>query len=100
MVDIRDADGVGILWLKREDYPRFLALVDKVDWRLGTFEVWEKAAQEAVARIEREGGTAIRVEVDPDQLLAWCTIRGLKLDRAGRHAFACDPGNWPARYKH
>lgn len=94
------ADGIGVLWLKREDYARFLALVDRNDWQLDTFEEWEQATKKAIAFIESEGGRVVRVEADPDQLLTWCSIRGLKLDSTGRQMFASDPANWPASQKH
>lgn len=93
-------DGVGILWFEREDYDRFLALVDRSDWELNTFEEWEEAARDIVALVLREGGNPVPVECDPDKLLAWCKARGLRLDSAGRQAFAADPANWPASIKH
>lgn len=93
-------DGVGVLWLKREDYPRFLAIVDSSDWHLPTFEQWEQATKNAIAFIESEGGRVVRVETNPDKLLTWCAIRGLKLDSAGRNLFVSDPANWPASEKH
>ncbi len=92
-------DGVGILWISRDDYQRFLKLVPD-GWTFPrTHADWEKRAHEAVAMVQREGGKPIRVEASLDKLIAYCTLRGLPLDSSGRNAFAADPGNWPARKK-
>lgn len=93
-------DGVGVLWFKQEDYPGYLAIVADPDNVPDTFEFWLQRTKEAIAFIEREGGKPVRVETTPDKLLMWCTIRGLRVDSSGRNAFASDPANWPASYKH
>lgn len=93
-------DGVGLLWLKREDYPRYLAIVADPDNVPETFDFWLQRTQEAIAFIEQEGGKPVRVETTPDKLAAWCAIRGMRVDSSGRNAFAADPANWPSSKKH
>lgn len=93
-------DGVGILWFKREDYGRYLAIVADRAHVPASFSEWQKRANEAIAFIEAEGGHPIRVEVTPEKLSAWCALRGLRVDSSGRQAFAADPANWPASIKH
>jgi hypothetical protein len=93
-------DGVGILWFKREDYGRYLAIVADPDNVPASFREWQERANEAIAFVEAEGGRPIRVEVTPEKLAAWCALRGLRVDSNGRNAFAADPANWPTSIKH
>ena len=94
------SDGVGVLWYRREDYPRTLAMMLDAGDLPVSFEKWQERAQEAIAFIEREGGKPVRVEANLDKIINYCLIRGLRLDSEGRNMFASDPANWPASSKH
>jgi hypothetical protein len=93
-------DGVGLLWYRREDYPRLLTVMLDARDLPASFEHWQERVQEAVSFIESEGGKPIRVEADLDKIINFCLIRGLRLDAEGRNMFASDPANWPTSSKH
>lgn len=95
-----DVGAVGIPWYRRGDYPRILAIMKDADSLPRTFREWEKAAHEALAFVQREGGTPVRVELRPDAFAAWCALRGLDVDNNARQLFASDPANWPPESKH
>ena len=93
-------DGVGIFWIARDDYARYLSVMADKTTLPSTFNAWQKRANEAIALIEREGGRPVRIKFDADKFIAYCTVRGLRLDSSGRQMFAADPSNWPASEKH
>lgn len=87
--------GTGIPWYRREDYPRILEIMRDGDGLPGTYEEWEQLAEQAEREFGRPLAPAIRVYIDPDQFVTWCTMRGHNIDASGRMAFAGDPSNWP-----
>ena len=94
------ATHVGVTWHRREDYPRVLTVMQDAHTLPATYDQWLKRAHEAIALVEREGATAVRVELDPDKFVAWCRLRGLNIDAKSRNLFGSDPANWPAGSKH
>ena len=95
-----ETNGVGILWFRQEDYGRVLSIAPDARELPGSYDQWLQRAEEAISFILREGGRPVRVDASVDKILAYLTIRGMRLDSDGRNTFAADPANWPKSSMH
>ena len=78
---------VGITWYSREDYPSLQRLVADGSGLPRTYDDWLKAAQLGFDMLQREGKTAVKIEVTPDAIKAYCIARGLDIDSKARLQF-------------
>ncbi len=79
---------VGIAWYKDEaTYRRARAVFDDAQNMPATYEDWKTLVKRELALIRESGNTAIRADIDPETLPAWCASRGYKADAQGRTAF-------------
>ncbi len=77
------------IWLRREDYDRFLEVSDDRSNLPATFDEWEKKSERKLAQFKsRFPGEIKKIVADPDQLATFCESRGIKCDAEGRSAFA------------
>lgn len=100
MRDFSKAIGTAIPWYRREQYADILRIMADSDLLPATFDQWQARAEQAVALIQREGGTPVFVEIDATTFPAWCRIRGLNIDAEARHLFVADTSNWPTSGHH
>lgn len=92
--------GTGLAWYRRQDYPRILQIMADAELLPPTFDKWQGKAEKLEREIARKGGKPVRVQIDPDKFVAWCTAHGHDVDAAGRRAFAADPTNWGDGQRH
>ncbi len=79
---------VGIAWYKDEaTYRRARAVFPDANNMPATYEDWKALVNRELALIKESGNIAIRADIDPETLPAWCNAHGYKTDAQGRTAF-------------
>lgn len=79
---------VGMVWYRREDYPRILQIMADADKLPATWDKWFYRAEKGRRRIEKDGMVVEKVYLDPDEFPRWCEARGLDIDAKARTRFA------------
>lgn len=80
----------GVPWYIRQDYPRILGIMEDRDLLPPTYDQWRKRADIAKREIERLGGVAIEVTLDPETFSAWRAARGLHIDARARSLYVSE----------
>ena len=76
-------------WLRESQYDAVRAeSIDIARLLPTTYEAWRLVAEETERRMTKFGFTVVRVDVDLDELRAWCDHRRRPLDIACRFDFA------------
>jgi hypothetical protein len=75
---------VGVAWYRKEDWPKLLAVSADRDNLEDTFDEWCRGAQQLLLRLVSEGVEARKVDVELDNLIAWCRNEHRPLDGAAR----------------
>ena len=81
---------VGMGWYRSQDWERLLQVISDRDQLHNTYSEWLAEAEWAERNIRATGHEVRRVFVDPDELAAWCLIRGRKPDGKTRAEFVTD----------
>jgi hypothetical protein len=80
---------MGLVWYRREDYPRILEIMMDAEKLPHTFDQWEKSITEYARKTEAKGKVVIvRAVIDPDSFLEWCKGKGMLPNAQARIAFA------------
>ena len=83
----RQPPAVGAYWINEEDYPALLRIFADGDRMPRTWPVWLKMAEEMEQGLKAYGHVVMRVRIDPDTYLDWCTAHGTSPGGAGRKKF-------------
>lgn len=78
----------GLAWYREADYLAILAVMEDRDKLPATWRQWHQLAEQAEARIQRQGVLAVRVLIEPGPFLDWCEARGLHVDAQARMRFS------------
>ena len=81
---------IAIAYYRKEDWERFLQMVDDKKGMHETWDEWLKAFEKTKRQIEEEGFSVRPVIVDIDELNHYCKIRGIKNDGKARSTFILD----------
>ena len=73
-----------LAWLRQEDWPRWKAL----DPGMTTYPHWLSKVTKATADAERQGIAVVKIAVDIDDFVSWCTASGRPIDSGSRAMFA------------
>ena len=79
---------VAVAWYKPEQWERLLEISRDRDELENTFTEWIEFAEKKVTELEAAGLKLVKVEVDVEELLAWCNKRSLPVDGESRSVFA------------
>ncbi|NOZ20339.1 MAG: hypothetical protein GXP25_04535 [Planctomycetes bacterium] len=83
----RHENVVGIAWYKPTQWKRLLQISeDSVDLE-GKYLDWSDAASDAMRQLTRAGLRVLRVDIDIEQLSAWCEQRGLPVSAESRSRY-------------
>ena len=85
--DDRPPPAVGVYWIDEEDYPALLRIFSDGDRMPRTWREWLKMAEEMERGLKAYGHAVMRVHIDPDTFLAWCTAHDMSPGSAGRKKF-------------
>lgn len=81
---------VALPWYRSEHYEALrgrLADGPKLPER---YETWMSATVQVEQEVQRSGVEVVRVTIEPDVFLAWCTFAGLSSDGAARSRYAAE----------
>ena len=79
---------VGIAWFRPDQWELLRALSVDADTLEQTHAEWEKLARRTMRDLAREGVILRRVDVDVNELRAWCIAEQRPLDGSARAAYA------------
>lgn len=78
---------VGVCWYRQEQYERFLASADDREALEDTWADWQVTAERVLRQYRARGLNIRKVEIDLDDLLAYCRAEGRPNDGAARSAY-------------
>lgn len=81
---------VGVAWFRADQWPLLRSLSVDVDILEQTHVEWEIFAERTMKDMAREGLLARKVDVDVNELRAWCIAKQRPLDASARAAFAVE----------
>ena len=81
---------MGIAWYKPDQWERLREIfIDRKDIEF-TYTEWLANAQRAFQQILFSGQSVQKMEVDVEELLAWCKSKGLEVNGKSRSAFVAE----------
>ncbi len=93
MSDEPSADDVvmGVAWYKPGDWERLEELCPDLKGIWQSYEQWRTATARKMSQARMSGRRVEKVEVDPEDLLAWCKRQDrTEIDSAARAEYAAD----------
>ncbi|HSB71838.1 MAG TPA: hypothetical protein VLT62_21120 [Candidatus Methylomirabilis sp.] len=78
---------VGVCWYRQEQYERFLASADDRNALEDTWADWQVTAERVLRQYRARGLNIRKVEIDLDDLLAYCRAEGRPNDGAARSSY-------------
>ena len=87
---------VGLANYRKEDWLRWLEVVDDTDQWEDTYEKWKSDVDAMADRLRRAGLELVWVDLEPDKFSEWCKACGYRNDGEARSRFAAEQiGNMP-----
>ena len=78
---------VGLCFISREDWPEYCRVC--ADTPIGSdYDAWLKNVQQLCNGMAANGSRAVKIDVKPADLLAWCKARGLEVNSSSRANYA------------
>ena len=81
---------IGFAWFEREQWQRLTEVVPDRNELDDTFQQWERSAKKAIAELKRRGQQVEKIPIRVDELLAWCTLRGVPPDGKARSEYVVE----------
>jgi len=81
---------VGVAWYRAEDYPRLLEVATDRKGMHSRFVDWEQSALLNNDKLREQGIRIEKIEIDLEELIAWCNARNRSNDGAARAEFAVE----------
>lgn len=76
---------IAAAWLHAEDFARWR----EVDAHfVGSYEIWLRRMEAMIEQLKSRGVNVVKIEVRPEEFLAWARSAGASVDSKGRSAFA------------
>ena len=80
----------GCAWYRAEQWDRLREISVDRDRLEQIYEEWVANAEESLRNMRKAGIYAEKIDVDVEELLAWCEARGREVDGEARAAYAAD----------
>ena len=81
---------MGVAWYRKEQWELLRKISEDVDKLEGTYEEWLREATVGLKRMKDIGMEAEKVDIDVNELVAWCKQRGEPVNGSSRSEFAAD----------
>jgi hypothetical protein len=78
----------GIAWFSADQWQLLRSLATDAEDLEETHEEWVKIAEKTIEDLARQGLRAQKVDVDVNELRAWCLAQNRRLDSSARAAYA------------
>ncbi|NEN22338.1 hypothetical protein G3O08_02325 [Cryomorpha ignava] len=82
--------GIKIAYYKKSDWDRVTKTMDDREKMHDTWQEWHKEYLKVKINFIKKGFKVVVVEVNPDELMLYCAIRGIKNTSAVRSQFVQD----------
>jgi hypothetical protein len=69
---------IGLAWFRPEDYSQILKIVEQPRDLSGDYNQWLEKTEGTERYWKRRGFLVVRVVVDPEKFLAWCSARSVE----------------------
>ncbi|GAB3661593.1 hypothetical protein [Ramlibacter alkalitolerans] len=79
---------VSVAWYSEEQWARVKASAVDPELFEATYPEWVKMAEDALREIRAAIGNPIMIDIDADELAAWCLVHGKQNDSSARAEFA------------
>jgi hypothetical protein len=80
----------GVAWYRRGQWPRLLEVAEDADELEETYDGWLRMADERFSSFKVPGVLLKKVDVDVEELIAWCAERGRPVDGSARSEFVAE----------
>ncbi len=80
----------GVAWYRREQWPLLRENSADAEDLEETYDEWLEFAKDALLNFARKGSPMRRIDVDVEELIAWCREENRPLDANARAAFASE----------
>lgn len=81
---------IGVAWYRREQWPRLLEIASDRDKLEDSYDEWLAGAVKALGMLGSQGLNPVKVDIDTEELLAWCASRNLPVDAKARVAYTTE----------
>lgn len=79
--------GVKLAYYRKKDWKRFLKIIDDRESMHDTWNAWHKDFLKAKNELLAQGFIVDDVEIDLDELIKYCKMRGIRNDGKARSQF-------------
>ncbi|NLF38136.1 hypothetical protein GX586_01735 [bacterium] len=77
----------GVAWYRREQWELLRYVSSDADKLEDTYDEWLESAERTFKEILKAGINLVKVDVDVDELVAWCRSQGRPVDGDARSLF-------------
>lgn len=81
---------IGVAWYRRDQWQRLLEIAEDADELSETYESWLSEAEKAIRLMAAENVFLEKVDVDVEEILAWCNARDLPVDSKARSNYVVE----------
>jgi hypothetical protein len=81
---------VGVAWYRPEQWQRIRDISSDTDYLEDTYEEWLHLAEQKLAELIAAGLSVEKVDIDSEQLIAWCNERGLDINGEARSSYTVE----------
>jgi hypothetical protein len=81
---------IGVAWYRPEQWQRIREISSDRDHLEDTYEEWLSSAEQNLKEINAPGLRLQKVDVDSEQLILWCNIRGLEVNAKARSEYVME----------
>ncbi len=81
---------VGVAWYRESEWEKLRQLAADPEMLEETYAEWTKVYEDGIRQLRASGLVPERVEIEVEELRAWCTAQECPLDGNGRAAFATE----------
>lgn len=81
---------IGVAWYRREQWPRLLEISADRDKLEDSYDEWLAHASKALGMLKSKGLDPVKVDIDTEELLAWCRSRNLPVSGEARAEYTTE----------
>jgi hypothetical protein len=75
-------------FVSEENFPEFLRVCEDRETMATEYATFSQCIDDFHQSVQQQGGRAVRVYIEPIELVRWCRATGRKVDSNGRSAYA------------
>jgi pantothenate kinase-related protein Tda10 len=80
----------GVAWYRPEQWARLREISDDVEDLDDTYEEWRQKAEQVLRNGIAADMTMEKVDIDVEEVLAWCNVLGLPMNSRSRSRYVSD----------